>query len=153
MPKLVDGISQKMKNFCYEYMKTGNATRAYLTAYDTDNLNTAQVESSKLLKRDDITEFLNSINRPTVNKINNERQRKRTIIWNRIERSIEKEDEAAIARYMDILNKMDAEYVNINRNVDDTSETLANLDNEQLKALLETNTAPSEQQSTDTQEG
>lgn len=137
MPKLVDGISAKMKAFCYAYMRTNNATQAYLEAYDTDNIDTARQESCKLLKRDDITEFLNDLNKPIVNQITNEREKKRRIIWKRIERSIEKEDETAIARYMDILNKMDAEYVNINRNIDDSTEKLASLNTEQLKQLLQ----------------
>lgn len=140
MPKLVDGISQKMKAFCYAYMRTNNATQAYLEAYDTTNEMTAAQEGSKLLRRDDITEFLKELNKPIVNNITNERKKKRDIIWDRINRSIEKDDETAIARYMDILNKMDAEYVNINRNVEDSSESLANLDNDQLKALLDTPT-------------
>ena len=137
MPKLVNGLSQKMKNFCHAYVRTGNATQAYLEAYDTTNEQIAGQEGSQLLKRDDITEYINEINRPTVNKINNERERKRNIIWKRIERSIEKEDETAIARYMDILNKMDAEYVNVNRNIDDSGDKLAGLDTAQLRQLLD----------------
>ena len=140
MPKLKNGISQKMKNFCYEYMLTQNATQAYLAAYDTTNETTAAQEGCKLLQRDDITEFLKELNRPMVNKITNEREKKRKIIWERIELCRERDEDAAIARYMDILNKMDAEYVNINRNVEDSSESLANLDNAQLKALLDTST-------------
>ena len=135
MPK-TNGLTQKMKNFCYEYMASGNATHAYLAAYDTKNEVIARRESCELLKRDDITEFIAQLNKPIVNRITNEREKKRKIIWDRIERSIEKEDETAIARYMDILNKMDAEYVNINRNIDDSAEKLATLDTEQLKELL-----------------
>lgn len=135
MPK-IDGLSPKMKAFCHAYIRTMNATEAYLEAYDTTNVQTAQQEGSRLLKRDDITEYLNELNRPIVNKITNEREKKRDIIWKRINRSIEKEDETAIARYMDILNKMDAEYVNINRNIDDSSEKLSELSTEQLQQLL-----------------
>lgn len=138
MPILKNGISQKMKNFCHKYLECGDATEAYFTAYDTKNRAVAAREGSLLLQRDDIREYIAQINKPIVNKIHNEREKKRRIIWNRIERSIEKEDETAIARYMDILNKMDAEYVNINRNIDDSGERLANLDTDQLKKLLET---------------
>lgn len=136
MPK-INGLTQKMKNFCHAYLECSDAGQAYLSAYDTTSEANAKVQGSLLLKRDDITEYITLLNKPTVNRITNEREKKRRIIWNRIERSIEKEDETAIARYMDILNKMDAEYVNINRNVEDSSETLANLNNDQLKALLD----------------
>ena len=137
MPKLTNGISQKMKNFCHAYVETGNAARAYLTAYNTKSEVVAYSESKKLLKRDDVTEYIEKITRPTVNKITNERERKRSIIWERIELCRKKNDDGAIARYMDILNKMDAEYININRNIDYSGEKLASLDTEQLKALLD----------------
>lgn len=139
MPKLTNGISQKMKNFCHAYVESGNAARAYLTAYDTNSETVAYSEGKKLLKRDDVTEYIEQLTRPTVNKITNERERKRNIIWERIEKCRGKGDDAAIARYMDILNKMDAEYVNINRNIDDSGEKLAGLNTEQLKALLDSN--------------
>jgi hypothetical protein len=124
-------------------MEHGNATQAYLDAYNTTNLNTAQVESSKLLQRDDIREYMERLNSPVSNKIINERQKKRSLIWRRIQICEQRDDDAALARYMDILNKMDAEYVSINRNVDDTAESLAKLDTEQLKQLLD-DTAKSE---------
>lgn len=136
MPKLVNGISQKMKDFCHSYLESGNVTKAYLSAYDTTNEAIAAVEGSKLLRRDDIREYIEKLNQPTVNRIISDREKKRNILWKGIERCIAKEDESGAARYMDILNKMDAEYVNINRNIDDTGEKLSNLTNDQLKALL-----------------
>ena len=130
-------LTPKMMNFCHAYARTNNATKAYLETYDTNNPDVANRESSRLLQRDDVTAYLKEINKPTVNKIVNERERKRKIIWDRIERCVETEDDSAVARYMDILNKMDSEYVNINRNVDDTSEKLSSLSTEALKQLLD----------------
>lgn len=140
MAKRSTGVTQKMKAFCFAYARTGNATEAYLEAYNTTNKAIAQQEGSKLLHRDDVTAFLKEINKPTINKIVNERDRKRNILWKGIERCIAKEDESGAARYMDILNKMDAEYVNINRNIEDSGEKLSGLDIDQLKALVETPT-------------
>jgi phage terminase small subunit len=145
MPKLVNGLSQKMKNFCHAYAQHGNASQAYFEAYDCHNEYTAYKEGHLLLKRDDITEYLEKINRPTVNKITNEREKKRKLLWKAIERCDAKEDESGLARYMDILNKMDAEYVNINRNIDDSSEKLSGLEMEQLIEILGNNTAQNEQ--------
>lgn len=136
MPKMMRGLTQKMKNFCYAYARCCNATEAYLEAYDTTNRSIAGVEANKLLARDDITEFLKELNKPTENQIINEREKKRKIIWDRIEVCLEKGDETAIARYMDILNKMDSEYVNINRNTDESTVKLAGLDIDQLKDIL-----------------
>ena len=137
MPKLVNGLSQKMKNFCHAYVQSGNATQAYLETYNTTSEVIARNEGAVLLRRDDITEYIKQLNKPTINKITNERERKRKIIWERIELCREKGDDAAIARYMDILNKMDAEYVNINRNIDDGGEKLAGLNTDELKKLLD----------------
>ena len=130
-------LTQKMKDFCHKYLECGNATEAYLHAYDTDNRVNAQVQGNRLLQLDKITAYLDELNRPTVNRIQNEREKKRNIIWKRINYCVEKNEDAAVARYLDILNKMDAEYVNINRNIDDSGEKLAGLDTEQLKQLLD----------------
>jgi phage terminase small subunit len=140
MARVSKGLTQKMKDFCYAYARTSSATEAYLEAYNTTNRSVAGQEGCLLLQRDDVTAFLKEINQPTINKIVNEREKKRQLLWKAIERCEKKEDEARMARFMDILNKMDAEYVNINRNIDDTGEKLSALDTEQLKALLETPT-------------
>lgn len=130
-------LTAKMRFFCNEYMKSFDKVEAYMAAYDTTDRKIANTEACKLLKRDDITAYLAELNKPLANTIANEREKKRRILWKRIERSIEKEDETAIARYMDILNKMDLEYININRNIDDTGKELAQLDTDKLKEILE----------------
>jgi phage terminase small subunit len=136
MARVSKGLTPKMKNFCHAYARCGDATQAYLEAYDGTSKHSASIEGSRLLQRDDVTKYLNELNQPTINKIINERERKRNILWKGIERCVAKEDESGAARYMDILNKMDAEYVNINRNIDDSSEKLSSLSTEQLKQLL-----------------
>lgn len=136
MARVSRGLTPKMKNFCHAYARCGDATQAYLEAYDGTSKHSAAIEGSRLLQRDDVTKYLNEINQPIVNKITNEREKKRNMIWKAIYRCEAKEDETGQARWMDILNKMDAEYVNINRNIDDSSEKLSTLSTEQLKQLL-----------------
>ena len=130
------GLTPKMKDFCHAYVRTNSPSQAYYEAYDCNSDYTAKREGSRLLQRDDVTEYINEINKPVVNKINNDRQRKREILWKGIQRCIDKEDESGAARYMDILNRMDSEYVNINRNIDDTGEKLSGLSTEQLQQLI-----------------
>lgn len=136
MPKTKE-LTQKQKNFCHVYLETGNAAEAYLSAYNTNNQQTAYIEGARMLRRDDITKYIAEITKPTINKINNERDKKRNIIWKRIERCISQENDAGAARWMDILNKMDSEYININHNIDDGADKLKELDTDQLKKLLE----------------
>lgn len=131
-------LTEKQKNFCREYVRNnGNGTQAYLFAYDSKSESAASIESSKLLRRDDITEYISALNKPMENRIQNEREKKRFIIWDRIESCIISGDDAAIARYMDILNKMDAEYININKHIDDTAAPIQELDTTTLLRLVE----------------
>lgn len=135
MPK-VNRLTEKQKNFCREYINNnGNGTEAYLFAYDSKSKASASIEANKLLKRDDITEYLKALNKPIENHITNERQKKRSIIWDRIEYCITNNDDAAVARYMDILNKMDAEYVNITRN-EESKTDISKLDIDTLSKLV-----------------
>lgn len=138
MPK-VDRLTEKQKEFCREYVRNkGNGTEAYLHAYDSKSESAAAIESSKLLRRDDITEYIATLNKPMENRIQNEREKKRSIIWERIEYCMESNDDTGIARYMDILNKMDAEYININRNIEDRPAEIINLDTRTLEELVKT---------------
>jgi phage terminase small subunit len=131
-------LTEKMKSFCREYVSNGgNGTQAYLKAYNSNSEVSASREANKLLYRDDITDFINTLNKPLNNKITNERDKKRSIIWERIEVCQNNGDDAAIARYMDILNKMDAEYININKNIDEQQTNINELDTTTLLRLVE----------------
>jgi phage terminase small subunit len=129
-------LTEKQKSFCREYFSNGgNGTQAYLFAYDSKSESAASIESSKLLKRDEIVEYLATLNKPMETKAINEREKKRAILWERIQVCIDNNDDAAVARYMDILNKMDAEYININRNIEDKAADIKTLDTSVLEKL------------------
>lgn len=129
-------LTEKHKYFCREYYGNGgNGTQAYLTAYDSNSATSAAIEASRLLQRDDIQEYLHALNRPMERKARSEREQKRDLIKSRIQSCVARDDDTAAARWMDILNKMDAEYININRNIDDTSTALEGVDTGTLKLL------------------
>lgn len=133
-------LTLKQRAFCEEYLRNGgNATQAYLAAYDGNSALAANVESSRLLEREDIQDYIKRLRRPiekaVVRKIVNERQRKKQIIEERLMACIEREDDAAIARYLEIWNKMDGEYVNINKDITDQSAEIVNLDTATLQQL------------------
>lgn len=128
-------LTMKQEKFCNEYVKTGNAIESYLTAYDSNSRTAARIESSKLLQRDDITEYIQTLTKPLQNKAINEREKKRQILWSFIEDiNIDNSDRL---RAMDLLNKMDAEYININKNIDDTTPDIKNVDTTTLLRLVE----------------
>lgn len=134
-------LTEKMKAFCREYFSNGgNATQAYLTAYDSNSEVSAAQEGYRLLQSSDIQDYLFSLNRPLEIKAQSEREKKRQIIWDRIRYCIDNGKDTELARYMDILNKMDSEYININRNIDDTGTQLEGLTIEQLKQLTDAQT-------------
>ena len=126
-------LTIKQQNFCHNYINNhGNGTEAYLAAYNTENKKAASVEASKLLQRDDITEYIKALRKPSVNKAINERQKKRDWLWDVIQDpTTDKSDQL---RAMDILNKMDQEYINITRNEDNKTD-ISKLDTSTLLKL------------------
>ena len=133
-------LTIKQARFCEEYVKNGgNGTQAYLTAYDSNSPTSAQIEASRLLDREDIQEYLKKLRKPiekaVMRKVLNEREKKKQIIQERLEACIAREDDAAIARYLEIWNKMDGEYVNINKDITERETEIRNLDTATLQQL------------------
>lgn len=133
-------LTIKQANFCEEYIKNGgNGTQAYLTAYDSNSPTSAQIEASRLLDREDIQEYLRKLRKPiekaVLRKVMNEREYKKKLIQERIEDCVARGDDAAIARYIEIWNKMDGEYVNINKDITERETDIKNLDNATLLKL------------------
>ena len=127
-------LTEKMKHFCREYYTNGgNATEAYLVAYNTTSRITASRESYVLLKRPDVNEYLKELNLPNENKAISEREKKRDILWSFINDTTKSDNDRLKA--MDLLNKMDSEYVNINRNIDENKTDISNLDSDTLARI------------------
>ena len=134
-------LTQKQMNFCKTYIENGgNGTQAYLTAYDSNSPASATIEASRMLDREDIQEYLVKLRKPiekaVKRKIINEREYKKKLIQERIEECIERGDDAAIARYIEIWNKMDGEYVNINKDITDHDAEIKQLDTATLLQLV-----------------
>lgn len=135
-------LTPKQMAFCEAYLQNGgNATEAYLTAYNSNSRVSAQIEASRLLAREDIKEYVLKLRKPVEKavkrKIINEREYKKKLIQERIDECVERGDDAAIARYLEIWNKMDGEYVNINKDITDRDADIQNLDNETLMKLAQ----------------
>jgi hypothetical protein len=113
---------------------------SYMTAYDTSGSDQFLYnESSKLLAREDIQEKLKTLRKPLEEHARTtvimDRDWKRNLIKERIQLCREAGNDNAIARYMDILNKMDSEYLNININREENNTPLDNIDADTLKKL------------------
>lgn len=129
-------LTEKQKAFCREYFSNGgNATQAYLFAYNSKNEEVAANEGCLLLKNKELQEYLHTMNKPLERKAISERDKKRSICWAQIEQCISERDSNGAARWMDILNKMDSEYININRNIQDEQTAISNLDTNTLRLI------------------
>ena len=127
-------LTEKMKDFCKEYINNGyNATQAYLTAYNGNSENAARIEGSKLLQRDEVSEYIQALLKPSYNKAISEREKKRQWLWDMINNPEVKDSDRISA--MNILNKMDSEYINITQTIEDKETSIEQLDTTTLKAL------------------
>ena len=134
MANVSNGLTEKMKAFCCEYVANGgNGTQAYLTAYNSNSDAAASIEASKLLNREDIKEYITALNKPMREKAISERDKKRSWLWSMIENAPNDNDKL---RAMDILNRMDSEYQNININENRNAPDLSKLDITALKDLV-----------------
>ena len=134
-------LTEKQRRFCEEYLKNGgHATNAYLTAYNSDSPKSAVIEASRLLKRDDIQDYLMKLRKPVEKAVKRQivrdRQSKIELIQRRIDACEERDDDAGIARYLEIWNKMDGEYLNANKGEDDDGNGITGLDTHTLLQLV-----------------
>ena len=137
-------LTANQMKFCEEYLRLNNATEAYLSAYNWNGTkNGAQVEGSRLLAREDIQEHIARLRKPVEKaikkKIANEREYKKNLIQDRINECIARGDDAAIARYIEIWNKMDGEYINGGKDNVDADEMIKDLDTSTLLKLVDSN--------------
>lgn len=135
-------LTPKQEMFCTGIVEGLSGTEAYKRAYNTNaNNNTMRNEANKLLQREDITERIKELQKPLHNHARNtaisNREKKQGIIWEEIENARKQQDHAAIARYLDILNKMDMEYININKDITEDKTNIENLDNVTLLKLVQ----------------
>ena len=131
---VIDMLTEKQKSFCREYFSNGgNATQAYLSAYDSKSEASAAQEGYRLLQSDSIQEYIQSLNKPLEIKAQSEREKKRTILWDFINDTNKSDSDRLKA--LDLLNKMDSEYTNVNHNINETVSDITTLDTKTLKLL------------------
>ena len=134
------GLTQKQERFCQCIVSGMTGKDSYITAYDTKGGdNTIYAEVTRLLAREDIQERIKTLRKPLEIKAQadalSDRESKRKVIKDRIQACIDKGDDTNARGWMDILNKMDAEYININRNITDQAGEVVNLDSNTLQKL------------------
>ena len=131
-------LTSKQEKFCQNIIKGMSYKDAYIDAYNSKGSEqNAYNEGSKLMLRDDIQARVKVLSKPLEKAAQTsaltEREKKRKVLWDIIENG----DNNDKCRAMDILNKMDAEYTNINVNKNENELDLKNIDLAALKSLTE----------------
>ena len=131
-------LTPKQEKFCQNIASGKDGIESYMSAYDCNSRHAANIESTKLMKRDDITERITQIRKPILNMVQNtaisERKQQINAIKERIEICKQKEDETSLIRYYDMLNKIYALYKETE--TENTPQSTVNkLDNETLLKL------------------
>ena len=125
-------LTYKQAAFCREYVSNGgNATQAYIAAYDTTNTDTANTEGWQLLLLPQVKAEIDRLVKPCEPAAMSERERVKDKLWGIINDPGEKTEN--ICRAMDILNRMNAEYI---QRTENTTESTVKLDREAIDTLL-----------------
>lgn len=136
-------LTEKQLKFV-EYLAMGMSQKdAYCRAYDTKtkNQNTLAVNACKVANNPEVKAYLELVKESKQNVLavmaTKDQANIRTLINQRIEHCIKNNDENNVVKYIDMLSKLNGDYININRNVSDESKALQNLSTDELKRLLD----------------
>lgn len=135
-------LTQKQELFCREVVAGKSYKDAYITAYDTNAKDTTvRTESARLALREDIQERIKALSKPlqVASQIEglNKKDERIKYIQERIKLCEERQDESSILRYVDMLNKIDNLYKEINDNKENDN-SLTNLDTSILAKIVKT---------------
>lgn len=131
-------LTPKQERFCQCIVSGMSGKDAYLTAYENNsNNNTAYKEAMKLLAREDVQNKIKELRRPlelqAQTKALTERDQIKEKLWSMINNSATNDSDKL--RAMDILNKMNAEYINIQR-IEKEETPISELDTGKLVELV-----------------
>lgn len=131
-------LTPKQEHFCRCIVSGMDGKTSYLTAYNGNSKRTAEIESVKLMKRDDITERIAELNKPVINLAQNTaisaRKQQIDYIQSRIKLCEKQGDENSIIRYTDMLNKLYSLYKE-EANTDNKENKLSDLDTNTLHKI------------------
>lgn len=137
MPK-VNGITEKQKAFCKGVVSGLTNTEAYIQAYNCNSVRAANIESTKLLQKEHIQEYIEALHKPIIldmqNKQITEREKQIQFIKERIQICKEKDDEQSIIRYTDMLSKIFGLYKDTEQD-QKPDNTISKLDTATLQKL------------------
>lgn len=132
-------LTEKQEKFCRNIVSGMTTKDAYISAYNTKcNDNTAWVEATRLLNKEDIQAKIKALRKPLEEaaqaKAQNARQKQIDFIQSRIEHCLAVGDEQSIIRYTDMLSKIHGLYKEVEQEKTQ-DQTVNNLDTNILRKL------------------
>ena len=135
-------LTLKQEKFCQCIVSGMTAKDSYFSAYDTKCSDRVAInEGSKLMLREDIQARIKTMIEPlqaaAQSKAMTERERIKQILWDRLQKAIDREDDATIVKITDQINRMNAEYINTTKVIEDKKSNIDDLDTETLQKLAD----------------
>lgn len=135
-------LTPKQEKFCQCIVSGMTAKDSYFSAYDTKCSDRVAInEGSKLMLREDIQARIKTMVKPlqeaSQSKAMSERERIKQILWDRLQKAIDREDDTTIVKITDQINRMNAEYINTTKVIEDKKSNIDDLDTETLQKLAD----------------
>lgn len=137
-----NGLTEKQQTFARALASGKTQAEAYKEAYDCSGMNvdTIRAAGSKEANKEEVKTYVAELKQYTANEYAVEQTKDsnfiRAILYERLNTVRKQGNDTAVARYMDILNKMNGTYVNKTVNIDEKDEDIKALTTEQLKELI-----------------
>lgn len=134
-------LTDKEAKFCNAMAQGYTQYESYIMAYDPQTNNRASIDvmASRLAKKEYIQEKIHSLVNAQETALGlelaNDKNKRITLIWDRINACLSKNDENNVVKYIDMLNKLAGDYKNINVNENDV-KPLSTMSNEDLNKLI-----------------
>lgn len=122
-------LTVKQEKFCNNIVSGMSYKDSYMDAYNSESVQAAYIESSKLMMREDIQNRIKDLRKPIEEHIQNtaisEKEKQLEFIRSRMEHCKKKEDETSLLRWSDQYNKLLGFY----KDAEETKDTDNNLTN------------------------
>ena len=138
----MDKLTKKEDAFCMAIVDGHSQYESYLIAYQPNSTNRASVDAmaSKVANKPHIKARIKELkDRKDKHKIYSDITDENyiySVIQQRLKYCMDNNNDNAISKYIEILNKMTGRYVNITKDISDTN-TLSDVSTEKLQAILD----------------
>ena len=135
-------LTDKENTFCLAVADGKTQFEAYQIAYDTQTENRASIDTmaSRLAAKPEIQARISQLRKRqediAVYTDINDKERRIRLIWDRIAVCVERQDDAAVARYLDQLAKLNGDYINVTKDISEDKKPLNGLSDADLAKLI-----------------